>query len=162
LREEADGLLREKLTTTMARLHHNHHKPHVVVVGADILGASITFHLTLHGVPVTIVDAGEPGQGTSRVSFAWLNASGKPPLHYHDFNRRSLDMWERFARRLGGSIDLVWGGELRWSVTAAGAADLAARARSPGRRTDYGILADGVKPVCSHHPQRRDAGTHHG
>jgi glycine/D-amino acid oxidase-like deaminating enzyme len=113
----------------MARLHHNHHKPHVVVVGAGILGASIAFHLTLHGVPVTIVDAGEPGQGTSRVSFAWLNAYGKTPFHYHDFNRRSMDMWERFARRLGGTIDLVWGGELRWSVTAAGAADLAARAQ---------------------------------
>jgi glycine/D-amino acid oxidase-like deaminating enzyme len=113
----------------MAQLHQDHHHPHVVVVGAGILGASIAFHLTLHGVPVTIVDAGEPGQGTSRVSFAWLNAYGKTPFHYHDFNRRSVDMWERFARRLGGTIDLIWGGELRWSVTAAGAAELAARAQ---------------------------------
>jgi glycine/D-amino acid oxidase-like deaminating enzyme len=113
----------------MAHVHQDRHKPHVVVVGAGILGASIAFHLTLHGVQVTIVDAAEPGQGTSRVSFAWLNAYGKTPYHYHDFNRRSLDMWERFARRVGGHIDLTWGGELRWSVTAAGAADLARRAQ---------------------------------
>jgi glycine/D-amino acid oxidase-like deaminating enzyme len=105
-------------------------KPHVVVVGAGILGASIAFHLTLHRAQVTLVDAAEPGQGTSRVSFAWLNAYGKTPYHYHDFNRRSLDMWERFARRVGGRIDLTWGGELRWSVTEAGAADLAARAKA--------------------------------
>ncbi len=105
-------------------------KPHVVVVGAGILGASIAFHLTLHGAQVTLVDAAEPGQGTSRVSFAWLNAYGKTPFHYHDFNRRSIDMWERFVRRLGGPIDLTWGGELRWAVTPAGAAELAARARS--------------------------------
>jgi glycine/D-amino acid oxidase-like deaminating enzyme len=106
------------------------HTPHVVVVGAGILGASIAFHLTLHGMQVTIVDAGESGQGTSRVSFAWLNAYGKTPFHYHDFNRRSMDMWERFARRLGGNIDLIWGGELRWSVTSAGAEDLVARAQA--------------------------------
>jgi glycine/D-amino acid oxidase-like deaminating enzyme len=81
-------------------------------------------------VQVTIVDAAEPGQGTSRVSFAWLNAYGKTPYHYHDFNRRSMDMWERFARRVGGHIDLTWGGELRWSVTAAGAEDLARRAQT--------------------------------
>jgi glycine/D-amino acid oxidase-like deaminating enzyme len=114
----------------MAQVHQNRYKPHVVVVGAGILGASIAFHLTLHRAQVTLVDAAEPGQGTSRVSFAWLNAYGKTPYHYHDFNRRSLDMWERFARRVGGRIDLTWGGELRWSVTEAGAADLAARAKT--------------------------------
>ncbi len=120
----------EELSTNMAQVHQDRHKPHVVVVGAGILGASIAFHLTLHGAQVTIVDAGEPGQGTSRVSFAWLNAYGKTPFHYHDLNRRSMDMWERFARRLGGNIDLTWGGELRWSVTPAGAEELAARAKT--------------------------------
>ena len=75
--------------------------PHVVVVGAGILGASVAFHLTLRGAQVTIVDASEPGQGTTKVSFAWLNAYGKSPFHYHDFNRRSMEMWARFARRLG-------------------------------------------------------------
>lgn len=94
-----------------------------------MLGASIAFHLTLRGAQVTIVEAGEPGQGMSRVSFAWLNAYGKTPFPYHDINRRSMEMWERFRRRLGGSIDLVWGGELRWTVTPAGADALVAQAQ---------------------------------
>lgn len=106
------------------------HQLHVVVVGAGILGASIAFHLIQHGARVTMVDAGEPGQGTTRVSFAWLNAYGKAPFNYHDLNRRSMEMWDRFARRLGTPVDIVRGGELRWSVTPAGAEQLVARAKS--------------------------------
>ncbi len=113
----------------MAPSNAHHDKPHVVVVGAGILGASIAFHLTLRGAQVTMVEAGEPGRGASRVSFAWLNAYDKNPFPYHDLNRRSMEMWERFKRRLGGAIDLVWGGELRWSVTPAGADALTARAK---------------------------------
>ena len=101
-------------------------KLHVVVVGAGILGASIAYHLTLHGVRVTLVDAGQPGEGATRVAFAWLNAYGKTPFSYHDLNRRSIDMWAGFARRLG--IDVTWGGELRWAATTDGAAALAAQA----------------------------------
>ena len=100
---------------------------HVVVVGAGIVGASIAFHLSLRGAQVTIVDTGEPGQGTSRVSFAWINGRDKNPRHYHDFNRRSLDMWDRFARRLGGDVALTWGGELRWAATQREATELRER-----------------------------------
>ncbi len=113
----------------MAQAHTTHHTPHVVVVGAGILGASIAFHLTLRGAQVTMVEAGEPGLGASRVSFAWLNSYDKNPFPYHDLNRRSIEMWERFKRRLGGEIDLVWGGELRWSVTPQGGDALRARAK---------------------------------
>ena len=103
-------------------------KLHVVVVGAGILGASIAYHLTLHGARVTLVDAGQPGQGATRVAFAWLNAYGKAPFSYYDLNRRSIDMWGGFASRLG--IDVTWGGELRWAATAAGAAVLAEQAEA--------------------------------
>jgi glycine/D-amino acid oxidase-like deaminating enzyme len=113
----------------MAQANIIHQTPHVVVVGAGILGASIAFHLTLRGAQVTIVEAAEPGQGASRVSFAWLNSYDKNPFAYHDLNRRSIEMWERFRRRLGGDIDLVWGGELRWSITPEGAQTLVSRAR---------------------------------
>ena len=105
-------------------------KPHLVVIGAGIVGASIAFHLALRGAHVTIVDAGEPGQGTSAVSFAWINGRDKNPRRYHDLNRRSLDMWERFARRLGGEVGLTWGGELRWAATPAGAEELLSRVRT--------------------------------
>lgn len=101
---------------------------HVVIAGAGILGVSIAYHLTLHGVQVTLVDAGRPGDGATRVAFAWLNAYGKAPFSYYDLNRRSIDMWGRFAQRLG--VDVTWGGELRWAATDEGAAALAAQAEA--------------------------------
>ena len=38
-------------------------------------------------------------------------------------------MWDRFARRLGVSDALTWGGELRWSLTESAAADMVRRCR---------------------------------
>ena len=104
--------------------------PHVVVGGAGILGASIAFHLTLRGAQVTIVDAAEPGKGTTRISFAWLNAFGKDPFHYHDINRRSLEMWSRFVRRIGAESAITWGGELKAVRTEAGAKELTERVKT--------------------------------
>ncbi len=93
----------------------------IIVIGAGIVGASIAFHLAERGARVTVLEAGEPAEGASGVSLAWINAREKYPRAYHDLNRRSLDMWERFARRLGGDIGLRWGGELRWTATTEGA-----------------------------------------
>ncbi len=108
-------------------------QPHIVVVGAGILGASIAFHLSRRGAAVTLLDAGDPGQGASLASFAWMNAHGKSPRHYHDLNRRSLDMWDRFVRILGQEtgqdLGVTWGGELRWAATEAGGIALTDRAR---------------------------------
>ena len=101
--------------------------PHIVVVGAGIVGVSIALHLSLGGARVTVLEAGQPGQGTSAVSFAWINARDKNPRHYHDLNRRSLDMWPRFARWLGGDVGLTWGGELRWAASPTEAEEMRAR-----------------------------------
>ena len=100
---------------------------HVVVIGAGIVGGSIAFHLAEHGAEVTLIDAGQPGHGASRVSFAWINGRDKNPRGYHELNRRSQDMWRRFADRLEGDVGLTWGGEMRWSVTADGADELRSR-----------------------------------
>lgn len=90
-------------------------KLRVIVVGAGIVGASIAYHLSRRkDVAVTVLEREEPCAGASGHSFAWLNSFGKDPVSYHHFNRRSMDIWDRFARRLGGDLDLHWGGELRW------------------------------------------------
>jgi glycine/D-amino acid oxidase-like deaminating enzyme len=102
---------------------------HVIVIGAGIIGASIAFFLARQGANVTVVDAGKPGDGTSAVSFAWMNARDKEPRHYQDLNRRSLDMWDRFARLLEEDVGLTWGGELRWTATAAGAEKFVGRVK---------------------------------
>jgi glycine/D-amino acid oxidase-like deaminating enzyme len=111
----------------MVSTSQNGPRPRVVVVGAGIVGVSIALHLSLGGAQVTVLEAGQPGQGTSAVSFAWINARDKNPRHYHDLNRRSLDMWPRLARQLGGDIGLTWGGELRWAASPAEAEDMQAR-----------------------------------
>jgi glycine/D-amino acid oxidase-like deaminating enzyme len=90
----------------------------IVVVGAGIVGASIAYHLSRRkDVAVTVIERDEPCAGASEHSFAWLNSFGKDPVSYHHFNRRSMDIWDRFARRLGMDLDLHWGGELRWEST---------------------------------------------
>ena len=99
----------------------------VVVIGAGMVGSCIAFNLSRRNVDVTVLDAGEPGQAASLVSFAWANARDKDPRHYHDLNRRSVDMWYRLAHRLGDPDILTLGGEMRWSATPQGAKELRGR-----------------------------------
>ncbi len=100
---------------TVKRGYSDAKKLSVIVVGAGIVGASIAYHLSRRkDVAVTVLERNEPCTGASGHSFAWLNSFGKDPVSYHHFNRRSMDIWDRFARRLGMDLDLHWGGELRW------------------------------------------------
>ena len=103
---------------TSERNNSDAKKLRVIVVGAGIVGASIAYHLSRRkDVAVTVLERDEPCAGASGHSFAWLNSFGKDPVSYHHFNRRSIDVWDRFARRLGMDLDLHWGGELRWEST---------------------------------------------
>lgn len=109
------------------------HGGQIIVVGAGVLGATVAFQLASRGADVTVLDAGNPGGAVSAVSMAWLNAADKQPNQYSDLNRRSLDMWDRFSRRLGGDTQPTWGGELRWATSAEGGQKLEARARQHQR-----------------------------
>ena len=103
---------------TIERDYSDAKKLRIVVVGAGIVGASIAYHLSRRkDVAVTVLERDELCAGASGHSFAWLNSFGKDPVSYHHFNRRSMDIWDRFARRLGMDLDLHWGGELRWEST---------------------------------------------
>jgi glycine/D-amino acid oxidase-like deaminating enzyme len=104
------------------------HQPlRVVIIGAGIIGASIAYHLSKRHVAITVVERHHSCSGASSHSFAWLNAFGKSPASYHDLNRRSMDMWPRFAQELGLDIGLHWGGELRWESSAEGVKGLQER-----------------------------------
>lgn len=100
---------------------------HVVVIGAGIVGASIAWRIASRGNRVTIVDQAEPGSGASSHSFAWINAGAKEPVGYHNLNRRSLEMWTRFADALGEDVGLRWGGKVSWEADAAAVRALQAR-----------------------------------
>ena len=87
---------------TIERDYSDAKKLKVVVVGAGIVGASIAYHLSRRkDVAVIVLERDEPCAGASGHSFAWLNSFGKDPVSYHHFNRRSMDIWDRFARKLG-------------------------------------------------------------
>ena len=86
----------------------------IAVIGAGIIGASVAFHLSQHGVEVSVFDKNMPGTGASGHSFAWLNAFSKQPRHYYDLNYRSMDRWSRFAEQLDADIGLRWGGNVTY------------------------------------------------
>ena len=101
----------------------------IVIVGAGIIGASIAYHLAKRHASVTLIDKSTPGSGASSHSFAWINAGAKSPSSYHDFNRRSLEMWERFARQLDADVGLRWGGKISWECTPERAQELRKRVK---------------------------------
>ncbi len=107
------------------------------VVGAGIMGAAIAWRLALRGVHVVLIDSDEPGPSASSHSFAWINAGAKEPLDYHNLNRRSMEMWTRFAAEIGDPDDpddldpagLRLGGKVSWESDPVAAEALVARVR---------------------------------
>ena len=129
----------------------------VVVIGAGIVGASIAYHLALRpSIEVLVLDAGRAGSGASGHSFAWTNAFNKKPRHYHDFNRRSVDLWHRFVARLGVTEALSCNGNLVLENTEERAVDLRAQVAQlqawgyPSRLLDAGELA-ALEPALATH-----------
>ncbi len=97
----------------------------IVIIGAGIIGASMAYRLSRRtNVAVTVIERDVPGSGASGHSFAWVNAFGKSPGDYHAFNRRSLDMWYRFAHQLDEDIGVHYGGEMQWENRAESALQL--------------------------------------
>ena len=127
------------------------HPKNVAVIGAGIMGATIAWRLARRGARVTLIDKGHPGHGASSHSFAWINAGAKEPVAYHNLNRRSLDMWTRFAQAIGddgdpASVGLRWGGKVSWEADPANAERIVSRVRQlqawgyPTRLIDPGEL----------------------
>src|SRR3954470_3413223 len=88
-------------------------RDHVVVAGAGIIGASIAYHLAKRGARVTLLERERPAAGTTRNSFAWLNASSKSPRAYYDLNLAGMLGWRRLAIDIGPSLPVQWGGGLQ-------------------------------------------------
>ncbi len=57
-------------------------KPHCIVVGAGIVGASCAWHLQRRGAQVTVIDPVEPGQSTSFGNAACISPSSISPFSY--------------------------------------------------------------------------------
>ncbi len=92
-------------------------KEKVLVVGAGIIGSSISYHLAKDSADVTLIDMAGPASHASKGTFAWLNASwAKQPQSYHSLNQQSVKYWHQISSEL--SIPVKWGGSLEWFGSA--------------------------------------------
>jgi len=89
-------------------------RDHVIVAGAGIIGASIAYHLAERGARVTLLEKEHPAAGTTKNSFAWLNASEKSPRSYYELNLAGIAGWRRLELDLGKSLPIQWGGGVQW------------------------------------------------
>lgn len=95
-----------------------------IVVGAGIVGAGAAFALARANVRVALLDANPveapPGGGTvgtSRASFAWINATAKTDREdYHRLNARGVEHYRALAREFGeGRLGLHATGMIAWA-----------------------------------------------
>lgn len=98
-----------------------------VVIGAGVIGSCLALRLAEAGAEVTLLDQDQPGQATSKWSFAWLNSNDKAPRAYYELNDAGLRAWAVLAQQLGGAAWYRPTGNLEWAATADGHAQLAAR-----------------------------------
>jgi glycine/D-amino acid oxidase-like deaminating enzyme len=87
----------------------------VAVIGLGIVGASAVYALARAGAGVIGLDAGAPGAGTSRTSFAWVNSVHKEPEAYHRLNAEGLAAHHALAREIGAEGGFHDGGSLEWA-----------------------------------------------
>jgi len=92
--------------------------PHVLIVGAGIIGASIAWQLRRAGARVTVIDSGTPGGIATRRSWAWINASRGNPEPYFRLRMRSMAAWRRLEGELPG-LQVSWSGGLIWDMAPA-------------------------------------------
>ena len=111
------------------------------VIGAGILGASVADALASAGQRVTLLDRDQPGRGTSRWSFAWLNSNDKAPRPYHDLNHAGMKAWAELAPNLDGA---AWYRPIGHIELAATSAELEARVR---RLTEWNYPARLIDPA---------------
>ena len=91
-------------------------KPHVAVIGAGILGASIAYHLARRGARVTLLDRGPPAGEATGASFAWINASFRNPKPYYGLRMVGLQEYRRLEAELDGRLVVTGGGGLNWDL----------------------------------------------
>jgi glycine/D-amino acid oxidase-like deaminating enzyme len=74
----------------------------VVVIGAGIIGASLSYHLARRGARVTVVAESGAGGTATPATFGWLNASWGNPEPYFRLRMESLGLWRRELQKLPG------------------------------------------------------------
>ncbi len=94
--------------------------PHIVIVGAGIVGASLAYHLASQHARVTLIDkAMKPASDTTEKSFAWINVAHDVPEAYLHLRQQAISDWHRVENELKGQLKVDWSGALTWYESAA-------------------------------------------
>lgn len=92
-------------------------KPHLAVIGAGIIGASIAYHIVKAGGRVTVLASSPPGGVATGASFGWINASwGNDPTYFR-LRTESLRCWQRLHQEIPG-LGVSWGGSLTYDLSS--------------------------------------------
>lgn len=96
----------------------------VIVVGGGVVGAAVTRALARAGASVTLLEGQRIGAGTSRATFAWVNANQKTPRDYFELNLAGMRAHEAYAAEHPQPAWFHRGGNLEWVTDAPGRAQL--------------------------------------
>jgi glycine/D-amino acid oxidase-like deaminating enzyme len=75
--------------------------PRIAVVGAGVVGAAVARELAVRGADVWLFDKDDRAEGTTAISWAWLNAHGKREPAYHRLNVAGMAEHAALVARLG-------------------------------------------------------------
>ncbi|MFN8592081.1 MAG: FAD-dependent oxidoreductase [Thermomicrobiales bacterium] len=90
--------------------------PHIVVVGAGIVGAALAFRLAEKGAPVVLLDrATDAGEGATAASFGGVNAAGATAPEAIALVQAAIEEHRRLAWRMAPAPWYHADGSLQWS-----------------------------------------------
>ncbi len=113
--------------------------PPIAVIGAGIVGVCIAARLAEKNAQVLLLDKGEPGQGTTTTSYAWVNANQKLPRAYFDLSVAAMAEYQRLAWQHAPATWYHRDGNLIWFADPGQAAALTERVT---RLREWGYAAD--------------------
>lgn len=89
--------------------------PNIIVVGAGIVGASLTYHLVRQNARVTLIDkATRPANDATEKSFAWINVAHGVSETYLNLRQQAIADWHRVEDEFKGQLKIDWSGALSW------------------------------------------------
>lgn len=92
-------------------------KADIVVIGAGIMGSSLTYFLSKMGREVVVLERDEICSGTSSSTAAWLWPSDEQPEVYGRLAKDAYDMYEDLIKELDADIELTINSSLDMAYT---------------------------------------------